>query len=319
MSASVIVAGLLLPVIQAQAEPRPHEPIIDVHQHASGMWFLPDGSPPPRLCVNQSPSCENAPSRYTTNEGLLRGTLDIMRRYNIVRAVVSSGDSVELGRWLTAAPGRFVGGRMLDGVPPEPDVASLRAAFERGTYGVLGEIAAQYQGLAPDDPALEPYIALAEELDVPVLIHCAGIGAPLEKFRSDLGRPLRLEGVLKRHPKLRLYVENAGYPFADEMIALMVQYPQVYADLSTITWLVPREAFHDYLRRMVRAGFGKRLMFGSDQMIWPETIGMAVESVDAATFLTREQKSDIFHDNAARFFRMSDTAKVIKGDPSRRP
>jgi predicted TIM-barrel fold metal-dependent hydrolase len=44
--------------------------------------------------------------------------------------------------------------------------------------------------------------------------------------------------------------------------------------------LIPREAFHDYLKRLVRAGFGKRLMFGSDQMIWPETIGMAVEAIE---------------------------------------
>ena len=94
---------------------------------------------------------------------------------------------------------------------------------------------------------------------------------------------------------MRLYVENAGYPFADEMVALMIQYPQVYADVSTITWLIPRTAFHDYLERLVRAGFGKHLMFGSDQMIWPEAIGIGVESVDAAAFLTRQQRSDIFN------------------------
>ena len=305
MSAWTILTGLLLPAIQAQATPPPHEPIIDVHQHATGMWFLPDGSPPPRLCVNQARSCGNHPSRYTTNEALLRGTLEFMDRYNIVRAVVSSGDSVELARWLAAAPGRFVGGRTVHGVPPDPDLGSLRTAFSKGTYGLLGEIASQYEGLAPDNPALEPYFALAEELDVPVLIHTLGFGAPLPRFRSALGHPLLLEGVLQRHPKLRLYVENAGYPFADEMVALMIQYPQVYADLSTITWLIPRTAFHDYLERLVRAGFGKHLMFGSDQMIWPEAIGMGVESVDAAAFLTREQRSDIFFNNALRFFRMS--------------
>ena len=287
MSAWAILTELLLPAILAQATPPPHEPIIDVHQHATGMWFLPDGSPPPLLCVNQARSCRNHPSRYTTNEALLRGTLEIMDRYNIVRAIVSSGDSVELGRWLAAAPDRFVGGRTVHGVPPDPDLGSLRTAFSKGTYGLLGEIASQYEGLAPDNPALEPYYALAEELDVPVLIHTLGFGAPLPKFRSALGHPLLLEGVLQRHPKLRLYVENAGYPFADEMVALMIQYPQVYADVSTITWIIPRTAFHDYLERLVRAGFGKHLMFGSDQMIWPEAIGIGVESVDAAAFLTR--------------------------------
>jgi predicted TIM-barrel fold metal-dependent hydrolase len=45
-------------------------------------------------------------------------------------------------------------------------------------------------------------------------------------------------------------------------------------------------------------------MFGSDQMVWPQAIGMAVQAVESATFLTKEQKRDIFHDNAVRFFRL---------------
>jgi predicted TIM-barrel fold metal-dependent hydrolase len=54
------------------------------------------------------------------------------------------------------------------------------------------------------------------------------------------------------------------------------------------------------------AGLGKRLMFGSDQMIWPEAIGMAVESIESADFLTDADKRDIFYNNAARFLRLSD-------------
>ena len=36
-------------------------------------------------------------------------------------------------------------------------------------------------------------------------------------------------------------------------------------------------------------------MFGSDQMVWPEAIGMAVEAINSADFLTSEQKADIFY------------------------
>jgi predicted TIM-barrel fold metal-dependent hydrolase len=120
--------------------------------------------------------------------------------------------------------------------------------------------------VAPNDPAVEPYFALAEELDVPVLSHTLGIGPYLPTFRAAAGRPLLLEDVLVRHPRLRLFVENAGYAYRDEMIAMMYQYPQLHADVSTITWVIPRAAFYDYLEAFVRAGLGKRLMFGSDQM-----------------------------------------------------
>jgi uncharacterized protein len=51
----------------------------------------------------------------------------------------------------------------------------------------------------------------------------------------------------------------------------------------------------------VDAGLGKRLMFGSDQMRWPEAIGWAVAATEEAPFLTAEQKRDIFYNNAVRF------------------
>jgi predicted TIM-barrel fold metal-dependent hydrolase len=47
-------------------------------------------------------------------------------------------------------------------------------------------------------------------------------------------------------------------------------------------------------------------MFGSDQMMWPETIGIAIETIETAEFLTNEEKRDIFYNNAARFLRLSE-------------
>lgn len=79
-------------------------------------------------------------------------------------------------------------------------------------------------------------------------------------------------------------------------------YPQVYADLAAINWLRPREEFHEYLRALMRAGFGKRLMLGSDQMIWPEGIGLAIEGIESAQFLTADQKRDIFYNNGSEVF-----------------
>ena len=118
------------------------------------------------------------------------------------------------------------------------------------------------------------------------------------------GRPLLLEEVLVRHRNLRVFVENSGYPFLDEMIAMMYQYPQLYGDLSTITWIIPRSAFHRYVEALVRAGLGNRLMFGSDQMRWPEKIDAAIEAIEEADYLTAEQKRDILYNNAARFLRL---------------
>jgi uncharacterized protein len=280
-------------------------PIIDMHLHVQPVRRSPDGKPLPRPCVNDVKPCNNPPSRAISDETLLEATLAEMQRNGIVLAFLSGTNLQAVTRWTAAAPDRFIPSLWFGGRPTFPSLDSLRRLYAEGRLKGMGEISSQYGGFAPNDPRLAPYFALAESLAVPVLIHTAGIGhrdPPL--FRSALGRPLLLEEVLVRHPKLRLSVENAGYPFRDEMIALMYQYPQVYADLSTITWIIPRAAFHSYVKALLDAGFGQRLMFGSDQMQWPETIGLGIEAIQSAPFLSEEQKRDIFYNNAVRFLRL---------------
>ena len=76
-------------------------------------------------------------------------------------------------------------------------------------------------------------------------------------------------------------------------------------DIAVLDWFLPRKEFHAYLERLVDAGFEKRIMFGSDQMIWPDAIPVAIAGVESADFLTARQKRDIFYNNAARFLRLS--------------
>lgn len=278
-------------------------PIIDMHVHSMGPQLAADGRPAPIFCVNDRTPCDNRPSAFTTNDAVIAGVLDAMKRHNIVLGVLMGGPLEEA--YLRAGQGRFIRAVTdnFTGVGASPDVA--RALLRNGTAKAVGELGPPYLGLSPADPKFAPYIDLAAEFDVPVLIHVAGMGARLPAYRASMGRPLLLEDVLKKHPKLRLYVENAGYPLGDEMTAILYMYPNVYVDVSTITWLIPRTAFHDYLQRLVRAGFGDRIMFGTDQMAFPEITATAVGAVESASFLTAEQKRDIFYNNAARFLRLT--------------
>ena len=177
--------------------------------------------------------------------------------------------------------------------------------IESGRIDILGELGFQYQGIPIDDPSVEPYIALAHEFDIPVLVHVLGIGGS-DDFPIHLGNPLRVAKIMRKYPGLRIYLENAGFPFADEVTSLMYQYPTVYADVSTILHLTPRPVAYRYIETLVDNGLGKRLMYGSDQMIWPEVIGETVEAIENADFLSDEQKRDILYNNAARFLRLDD-------------
>lgn len=303
-----LAVGLVLvgrPLAQA---PVRRQPIIDMHLHA---YRAADWKGPPPAPITGKPGPATADEH-------MRQTLAVMERYDVVKAIVSGPlDVVE--QWRTAAPGRILASPLF-GRPnvdlsgrPLPQLDQLRSLFTSGHLNALGEIAAQYEGLSPSDRALEPYFALAEELDLPVGIHTGTSfpGTPYEgypRFRLALGNPLLLEDLLVRHPKLRVFIAHGGEPWRRETIALMGMYQQVYMDLGTI-WLLGSlnpTAIDDWFREMLSSGLGKRIMFGSDQMRWPDTIGTAIGVIESAKVLTEEQRRDIFYNNAARFLRLTE-------------
>jgi predicted TIM-barrel fold metal-dependent hydrolase len=257
------------------------------------------------------PPCADPIWSPGSEQAVMKETSAVMERRNIFGVLTGSTTSVP--RWLEAAPGRFIPslgfkiGR--DDIPPE----EMRRLFEGGDFLVFGEISNQYAGIAPNDPRMEPYWELAERLDVPVAIHMgegtvgtAHIGFPgMDEFRARLTSPYLLEDVLVRHPKLRISVMHLAAPLIDELIAVLAAHPQVYADIGGIQWYYPRAFFYEQLRKIVDAGFGKRVMFGSDQGDWAGVIEPSIAIIEEAPFLSEEQKRDIFYNNAARFLRLS--------------
>ena len=295
----VILAVLTMYAAIAAAEPlvaTPYDgPIIDMHQHADVEIFADR-----QFCFPQP--CEGAVTKAKNAAELKPMTLEAMKRNNIVLGVISEMPDNVL-EWAASERDKYLVGINI-GDPEDIQLGELRGLFTSGKAQVLGEVFSQYKGIAIDDPSLDPLFAMAHELGVPVHVHVLGIGGSAD-FPSHLGNPLRLVPVLQKYPGLRIYLENAGWPFLEEVTALMYQYPNVYAEVSTILHLTPRPVAHDYMEKLFKNGLGKRIMFGSDQMIWPEVIDVAVETVNTAHFLTREQKADVFYNNAARFLRLS--------------
>lgn len=313
-------------------------PILDMHMHAR----LADhyGPPPLPICApvdrmpfwDQSKSfletlekfsgCKNPIWSAKTDEEVLRQTVAVMEKYNIIGVLGGKPELVK--KWMDAAPGRFIPGldfrldratgtatAVGDGGKFKPmSPGELRELYKKGAFKVFGEVLNQYAGIAPDDARMEPYWALAEELDVPVGIHI-GPGGPGEiylgntGYRARLQSALTLEEVLVKHPRLRVYIMHAGYPMLDDLLALLFSHPQVYVEISMLANVEPRPAFYRFLKGIVDGGYGERVMFGSDQMVWAGLIEPAIEGVENAAFLTKQQKRDIFYNNAARFLRLS--------------
>lgn len=324
-SVATFLILISLPALGAELPP----PIIDVHLHTKPPGeFLPF-SPPPSECAlpgtlpavdprdstvlpaymkTKEPYCERVLPPAQSEEELIAGTVERLERYNIY--AVSTGSAERLATWAEHAPGRIIPAGGPEN-PVAPDEQALRKRVADGDLEVFAEISTQYMGISPDDPAMEAFWTLAEELDRPVGIHvgpsAAGIpSVGFPTYRARISNPLALEEVLMRHPKLRIYVMHAGWPMESEMIHMLYSYPQLYVDIAVLNWHLPRAEFHRYLERLVGAGFSDRILFGSDQMIWPDAIDVAIEGIESASFLSDTQKRDIFYNNAARFLDLSE-------------
>lgn len=315
---------ILLAALAGQAEARARPPILDMHMHA--MAADGQGPPPARLCAPipafdawdpRTPylphflaslgRCRNPLVSPMTDDELIRRTIEVMDRLNVIG--VASGTPEMVDRWRRSRPERFIRAVHFS-LQPTQTVPWLRQLHREGRLDVLGEVVTQYRGIAPDDPRLEPFWAMAEELDIPVNLHI-GTGPPgviyldSPEYRARLHSALTVEPVLVRHPRLRLYIAHAGYPMIDDLLTMLYAHPQLHVDVGVIVFTQPRAAFYRYLERIVEAGFESRIMFGSDQMVWPEAIERGVRTIEQAPFLSQRQKRAILYDNAARFLRLT--------------
>lgn len=280
-------------------------PIIDIHMHSYA------GIPPNVPADWTGEEYAQALRSPANAEEHLKQVLLEIEKNNIKLVGVSSTSLQALEVWKKERPELFLTGIQTNeqGVPiVSPD--SLVQLNEQGKVDFLGELGLQYAGVAPNDAGMQAYYAVAEKNKIPVCLH-TGLGPPggphsfAPAFRTTLGKPSLFEPVLVKHPKLKAFLAHAGYPYIAETIAMMYIYPELYADIGVLTWVLPKKAFYNTLRQLVEAGFGKRIMFGSDQMIWPGAISIAVKTVMEAPFLSEEEKRDIMYNNAARFLELS--------------
>lgn len=47
-------------------------------------------------------------------------------------------------------------------------------------------------------------------------------------------------------------------------------------------------------------------MFGSDEMVWPDAVSAAIDTIQNDPALSPQQKRDILYNNAARFLRIKE-------------
>lgn len=278
-----------LTIVQAQ--------IIDVHVHSYSTDDYWGGSPHPTGI--QSPK---------TADEHLQQTIALLDKHKIEFAVVS-GTSMESVEKYVSADARFIPGYMDD--EELISIDKFEKLIKEGKIKVFGEITGVYWGRTLNDPIYAPYLQLCEKYEVPVAYHTGG-GPPMTpytccpKFRISLGDPLLIEDVLVKYPKLKVYLMHGGEVFFEHAIRMLSLYRHLYIDLGVLLWVDP--IVNDYAIRLLKlaknARVLDRVMFGSDQMVWPEAISKSIEFLNSMDFLTEEERKMILYENAKTFLNL---------------
>jgi hypothetical protein len=173
----------------------------------------------------------------------------------------------------------------------------------------------------PEREKAELLWSFCESRDIPVVTHCDDQGfrvVPLEEEWRYCS-PERWEGLFRAHPSLRLdfahfgaqYFHALGRPvpteWADRIVRLMADYPNVYADFSFngteadyYLWL---EEYMGRMGRPLAALVEERLLFGSDFVANLSKIRSYSDyyRIFAASALSEELKGRFGRDNPERF------------------
>jgi Predicted metal-dependent hydrolase of the TIM-barrel fold len=304
---SCAAVGFSLASLSAHAERRPKpDQVFDVHLHALKAESFPDVSG-----ANFGAHRKTATGQVRDSALLLQKTLEEMN-HNHVRQALISGDPVVVRRWAETHPDRF-----LASYDPDlslSDQAAAVAQFEKeareGRWRAMGELGLPYAGRPLNDPTLFPYYDACQRLGIPVFFHTGLDGPEPQKlvspaFRVDLGDPLLLQDVAIKFPRLRIVIMHMGWPFFDHALYMLYAYPNVYLDTAVVNWILGRQVFDCMLREAVDTVGSDRILFGSDQMVWPQKIGPAVSSIRDATYLSETDKHNILWGNAARLLGLS--------------
>lgn len=300
----IIVFLVLAQFIFAQNQ----APIIDMHVHSYSF---------DRATIEELKS--NGNKDFFGNQGSLsreehfKDTYKRFRKFNIVKAMVSGSlESVEYWK-KNDTDNRIIRGILMFSSKDEGmDPHRFESLVKDGTIQVFGEIGAYYSGSTLSDPEWAPYLKICEQYDIPVAIHTGG-GEPggshtwSPKARLRFGDPYLIEDALVKFPKLRVYMMHAGgEDWPEHAIRLMDYYPNLYADLGVMLWVNPntKRYIKEFLSNIKEAGYLNRVMFGSDQMFWPDAIDRSIAYLKSLEFLTEKDKRDILYNNAAKFLKL---------------
>jgi predicted TIM-barrel fold metal-dependent hydrolase len=214
-------------------------------------------------------------SQHSLTDDLARLQL-MMRRHRLDAALVLTSYKVVPGRPSARAvvdatrdlPNIHVVAGISWATFDEAQVAELRSLLEARAIKGL-KLYPGYEPFYPNDPKLTPAYLLAEEFDVPVMIHTGDTYAPTGKVK--FAHPLHVDEVAVDFPRVKFLICHLGNPWFRDCMEVVYKNDNVYTDISGLTLGQFTDRFEAYMRQqlkeMILWGVNpNKVLYGTD---WP--------------------------------------------------
>ena len=178
------------------------------------------------------------------------------------RPMVSNDEMVSI---VQKSPSRFIGFASVDPRDPGAEKELVRAFDSLGLMGLKLNLPRLH--MYPDDARLTPIYKVCEDRNKPIMFHAGYSWEP--STPAKYSEPIRFEDVADCFPNLRFCLAHMGWPWWEETIMMLMKYPNVYADTSTVYMDSPRNYYsHLFTVNMnlnwLQNCFADKVMFGSN-------------------------------------------------------
>lgn len=161
-----------------------------------------------------------------------------------------------------------------------------------------------YEPFYPHDKRLQVVYDLAEEFDVPVMIHSGDTYSPKGKLKYS--HPLEIDEVAVDHPNVKFIICHLGNPWLTDCMEVVYKNANVHADISGLVLGEFTEAFEDYMTDEIKdvilyAGDPRFFLFGTD---WPICSMRSYVNFVKQLGLPADAYTAMMYENARRLFKL---------------
>ena len=161
-----------------------------------------------------------------------------------------------------------------------------------------------YEPFYPHDSRLRVVYDLAEEFDVPVMIHSGDTYSPTGQIKYS--HPIEIDEVAVDPPNVKFVICHLGNPWLRDCMEVVYKNKNVHADISGLVLGDFTSKFERWLRKQIdevllHVGDPSYLLYGTD---WPLASMESYVELMSRVSLPARHKELILAENAVRLFKL---------------